>query len=242
NMSLLSLFNIYVSARPGASKGVLKRSHLQNSSTSWIGEPGGLGRSESARNILGNEKLRLDLESEKKRSHALEENMKGHEGRFSVHIHASREKPVHSSRYFLNREIRSGKMDWGKFSMVDAEKQLLANALKDPDNCHFVLLSDSFEEPGPHGRKNFQERNESFTVCAFPARTNSWIPERLVPGDTNPGRLVARDKLKGKARRGFFPGRDTPATLPGPHSFSQTMKCHGGGFSRATCRPGLCCY
>ncbi|GKE60756.1 hypothetical protein Tco_1511123, partial [Tanacetum coccineum] len=29
-------------ARPGASKGVLKRSHLQNSSTSWIGEPGGL--------------------------------------------------------------------------------------------------------------------------------------------------------------------------------------------------------
>lgn len=26
--------------------------------------------------------------------------------------------------------------------MVDAEKRLLANALKDPDNQHFVLLSD----------------------------------------------------------------------------------------------------
>ncbi|GJR25521.1 hypothetical protein Tco_1101753 [Tanacetum coccineum] len=72
--------------------------------------------------------------------------------------------------------------------------------------------------------------------------TNSWFPGRLVRGDTNPGRLVARDRLKGKARRGFFPGRETPATLSGPHSFSQTMKCHSGGFSRATCRPGLYCY
>ncbi|GJU60055.1 hypothetical protein Tco_1237821 [Tanacetum coccineum] len=34
------------------------------------------GRSASTRNILGNEKLRLDLESEKERSQALEENMK----------------------------------------------------------------------------------------------------------------------------------------------------------------------
>lgn len=31
---------------------------------------------------------------------------------------------------------------WGKISMVDAEKRLLANALKDTDNQHFVLLSD----------------------------------------------------------------------------------------------------
>ncbi|GKE77661.1 hypothetical protein Tco_1543781 [Tanacetum coccineum] len=33
------------------------------------------GRYASTRNILGNEKLRLDLESEKERSQALEENM-----------------------------------------------------------------------------------------------------------------------------------------------------------------------
>lgn len=105
----------------------------------------------------------------------------GHDGRFSVYIHASREKPVHSSRYFINREIRSGKVDWGKISMVDAEKRLLANALKDPDNRHFVLLSDScvplrdfdyvynylmytnvsfidsFEDPGPHGSGRYSE-------------------------------------------------------------------------------------
>lgn len=33
---------------------------------------------------------------------------------------------------------------WGKASMVDAEKRLLANALEDPDNEHFVLLSDRY--------------------------------------------------------------------------------------------------
>jgi len=31
---------------------------------------------------------------------------------------------------------------WGKISMVDADRRLLANALEDPDNQHFVLLSD----------------------------------------------------------------------------------------------------
>nr|GEW03712.1 zinc finger, BED-type, phospholipase-like, homeodomain-like protein [Tanacetum cinerariifolium] len=35
--------------------------------------------------------------------------------------------------------------------------------------------------------------------------TNSRLPGRLVAGDTNPGRHVARDKLKGKARHGYFP-------------------------------------
>lgn len=105
----------------------------------------------------------------------------GHEGRFSVYIHASKEKPVHTSRYFLNREIRSDKVVWGKISMVDAERRLLVNALKDPDNQQFVLLSDScvplrdfdyvfnylmftnvsfidkFKDPGPHGSGRYTE-------------------------------------------------------------------------------------
>ncbi|XP_047962321.1 glycosyltransferase BC10-like [Salvia hispanica] len=99
----------------------------------------------------------------------------GNEGRFSVYVHASKDKPVHFSRYFVNREIRSDTVEWGKISMVDAERRLLANALKDPDNQQFVLLSDSciplrsfdfvydylmqtnvsfvdcYEDPGPHG-------------------------------------------------------------------------------------------
>lgn len=34
----------------------------------------------------------------------------GHEGKFSVYVHASKDKPVHFSRYFVNREIRSDKV------------------------------------------------------------------------------------------------------------------------------------
>lgn len=35
----------------------------------------------------------------------------GHEGRFSVYVHASKQKPVHFSRYFVDREIRSDKVN-----------------------------------------------------------------------------------------------------------------------------------
>ncbi|KAM7481326.1 hypothetical protein LguiB_005909 [Lonicera macranthoides] len=105
----------------------------------------------------------------------------GHDGRFSVYVHASKEKPVHTSRHFINSDIRSDKVVWGKISMVDAERRLLANALKDPNNQHFVLLSDScvplrdfdyvynylmftnvsfvdkFKDPGPHGSGRYSE-------------------------------------------------------------------------------------
>ncbi|KAJ4958351.1 hypothetical protein NE237_025462 [Protea cynaroides] len=105
----------------------------------------------------------------------------GHEDRFTVYVHASREKPVHVSRYFVDSDIRSDKVAWGKISMVDAERRLLANALQDPDNQQFVLLSDScvplhnfdyvynylmdtnisfidcFDDPGPHGTGRYSE-------------------------------------------------------------------------------------
>ncbi|KAH9623859.1 hypothetical protein KSS87_006445 [Heliosperma pusillum] len=103
----------------------------------------------------------------------------GHEGKFSVYVHASQRKPVHQSNYFINRDIRSDKVVWGQVSMIDAERRLLGNALNDPDNHHFVLLSDScvplhkfeyvynylmysnlsyidsFVDPGPHGNDRF---------------------------------------------------------------------------------------
>ncbi|OIW19408.1 hypothetical protein TanjilG_09428 [Lupinus angustifolius] len=106
----------------------------------------------------------------------------GHEGKFSVYVHASKTKPVHLSRYFLNRDIRSNEVVWGKTSMVDAERRLLTNALQDLDNQQFVLLSEScvplynfdyiynylintnisfvdcFKDPGPHGNGRYSER------------------------------------------------------------------------------------
>ncbi|XP_068637007.1 glycosyltransferase BC10-like [Aristolochia californica] len=105
----------------------------------------------------------------------------GHEDRFSIYIHASREKPRHTSPLFVGREIHSEKVVWGTNSMVDAEKRLLASALQNADNQHFVLLSDSciplhnfdyvynylmdtnisfvdcFEDPGPHGTGRYIE-------------------------------------------------------------------------------------
>ncbi|WCJ30533.1 Core-2/I-branching beta-1 6-N-acetylglucosaminyltransferase family protein [Euphorbia peplus] len=67
----------------------------------------------------------------------------GHEGKFTIYVHSSRETPVHVSSYFSGRNIPSKTVEWGKVSMVDAEKRLLSHALLDTDNQHFVLLSDS---------------------------------------------------------------------------------------------------
>ncbi|KAG8656753.1 hypothetical protein MANES_03G002800v8 [Manihot esculenta] len=68
---------------------------------------------------------------------------KGHDDRFTVYVHASRETAAHVSRFFIGRDIHSEKVEWGKISMVAAEKRLLARALLDPDNQQFVLLSES---------------------------------------------------------------------------------------------------
>ncbi|GAB2215722.1 hypothetical protein Droror1_Dr00020118 [Drosera rotundifolia] len=105
----------------------------------------------------------------------------GNEDRFSVYVHASRKKYGHASPYFFGRDIRSDEVGWGKISMVDVEKRMLANALRDPDNQHFVLLSDScvplhnfdfvynylmftnvsfidcFVDPGPHGTGRYSD-------------------------------------------------------------------------------------
>lgn len=99
----------------------------------------------------------------------------GHESLFSIYVHASKRNAVHKSPLFVNSDIHSDKVAWGTISMVNAERRLLANAFQDPDNQHFVLLSDSciplhnfdyvykylmetnisfvdcFEDPGPHG-------------------------------------------------------------------------------------------
>ncbi|CAN8273340.1 unnamed protein product [Cochlearia groenlandica] len=107
--------------------------------------------------------------------------LRGHENKYSIYVHASKKIPVHTSNYFVGRDIHSHKVAWGQISMVDAERRLLAHALIDPDNQHFVLLSDScvplfdfnyvynhlifanlsfidcFEDPGPHGSGRYSQ-------------------------------------------------------------------------------------
>ncbi|KAK1439089.1 hypothetical protein QVD17_04904 [Tagetes erecta] len=70
---------------------------------------------------------------------------KGHEGLFSiyVHPHPSYNDTIPEDSVFYGTRITSQPVYWGDISMVDAERRLLANALLDPSNQRFVLLSDS---------------------------------------------------------------------------------------------------
>ncbi|KAK4412581.1 hypothetical protein Salat_2905200 [Sesamum alatum] len=108
---------------------------------------------------------------------------KGHEGRYSIYVHSlpSFEADFPSSSVFYKRQIPSQVSEWGKMSMVDAERRLLANALLDISNEWFVLLSESciplynfsmvhnyitrskysfmgaFDDPGPYGRGRYND-------------------------------------------------------------------------------------
>ncbi|XP_070666838.1 glycosyltransferase BC10-like [Malus domestica] len=70
----------------------------------------------------------------------------GHQGLYSIYVHSSpsynhslyTETPV-----FGGRRIPSQGVEWGKVSLIAAERLLLANALLDVSNQRFVLLSES---------------------------------------------------------------------------------------------------
>ncbi|KAL0350315.1 UNVERIFIED_CONTAM: Glycosyltransferase BC10 [Sesamum radiatum] len=70
---------------------------------------------------------------------------KGHEGMYSVYVHShpSYNYSVPPDSAFYGRRIPSQPVYWGTMSMIDAERRLLGNALLDPSNQRFVLLSDS---------------------------------------------------------------------------------------------------
>ncbi|XP_065866997.1 glycosyltransferase BC10 [Euphorbia lathyris] len=113
---------------------------------------------------------------------------KGHEGLYSIYLHSF---PPYvgnftASSVFYKRQIPSQLVEWGRMSMCDGERRLLANALLDISNEWFILLSEaciplqnfsiiyryisrsrqsfmgSFDEPGPfgRGRYNFQMQPE----------------------------------------------------------------------------------
>nr|XP_043625915.1 glycosyltransferase BC10-like [Erigeron canadensis] len=74
-----------------------------------------------------------------------EKFFKGNEGLFSIYLHTSPDfvyEPP-SSSVFYKRSIPSKPVQWGKPSMIDAERRLLANALLDFSNQRFILLSET---------------------------------------------------------------------------------------------------
>ncbi|KAL7164535.1 hypothetical protein ACSBR2_040439 [Camellia fascicularis] len=108
---------------------------------------------------------------------------KGHQGLYSIYIHSlpSYQVEFSSSSVFYKRQIPSQVSEWGKMSMCDAERRLVANALLDITNEWFVLLSESciplynfsvtyhyimkskhsfvgaFDDPGPFGRGRYNQ-------------------------------------------------------------------------------------
>ncbi|KAM3699564.1 hypothetical protein ACJW31_05G034600 [Castanea mollissima] len=109
---------------------------------------------------------------------------KGHKGLYSIYVHAM---PSYDANYppssvFYRRQIPSQVTEWGRMTMCDAERRLLANALLDSSNEWFILLSEaciplhnfsivysyisrskhsfmgSFDELGPYGRGRYNEK------------------------------------------------------------------------------------
>ncbi|KAK4759670.1 hypothetical protein SAY87_022801 [Trapa incisa] len=68
-----------------------------------------------------------------------------HRGLYSIywHAHPSYRDSMPVDSVFYGTRIPSQKVQWGTSSMMDAERRLLANALLDPTNQRFVLLSES---------------------------------------------------------------------------------------------------
>ncbi|KAL8469088.1 hypothetical protein ACS0TY_032069 [Phlomoides rotata] len=67
---------------------------------------------------------------------------------FSIYIHSEPgfvfDKSTTRSTLFLGRQLRNSiKVAWGESSMIEAERLLFEEALQDPANQRFVLLSDS---------------------------------------------------------------------------------------------------
>ncbi|XP_007024391.2 PREDICTED: uncharacterized protein LOC18596075 isoform X1 [Theobroma cacao] len=126
---------------------------------------------------------------------------KGHEGRFSIYVHAL---PSYVAGYppssaFYRRQIPSQMVEWGKMSMCEAERRLIANALLDISNEWFILLSESciplhnfsiiyryisrsrhsfmgsFDEAGPYGRGRYNPRMEPEVTLSQWRKGSQWF-------------------------------------------------------------------
>ncbi|KAF2321222.1 hypothetical protein GH714_035702 [Hevea brasiliensis] len=73
-----------------------------------------------------------------------EKFFKGHEGLYSIYSSSpSFNDTFPESSVFHERRIPSKPVEWGRASMIDAERRLLANALLDLSNERFVLVSET---------------------------------------------------------------------------------------------------
>lgn len=110
-----------------------------------------------------------------------EKFFKGNEKFYTIYVHSlpSYQPGFQPTSVFYGRQVPSQFVEWGRMSMCDAERRLLANALLDISNEWFVLLSEAciplqnfgityryisrsrysfmgaFDEDGPFGRGRY---------------------------------------------------------------------------------------
>ncbi|CAI9096154.1 OLC1v1032237C1 [Oldenlandia corymbosa var. corymbosa] len=126
---------------------------------------------------------------------------KGHQKYFSIYLHTSPEfnKEPPETSVFYKRRIPSKDVQWGKPTMIDAERRLLANALLDFCNERFILLSESciplfnfstiynylikssssylgcFDDPRPVGRGRYKKRMSPTITLSEWRKGSQWF-------------------------------------------------------------------
>ncbi|KDP40817.1 hypothetical protein JCGZ_24816 [Jatropha curcas] len=130
-----------------------------------------------------------------------EKFFKGHEGLYSIYIHSlpSYVGNFTPSSVFYKRQIPSQVVEWGRMSMCDAERRLLANAMLDISNEWFILLSEaciplhnfsifyryisrsrhsfmgSFDELGPYGRGRYNSNMQPEVTLEQWRKGSQWF-------------------------------------------------------------------
>ncbi|CAN0881741.1 Glycosyltransferase BC10 [Linum grandiflorum] len=120
---------------------------------------------------------------------------------YSIYVHALPHyvSNFSSSSVFYNRQIPSQTVEWGKMSMCEAERRLLANALLDISNEWFVLVSEAciplhnfsiiyryisrsrysfmgaFDEQGPYGRGRYNENMQPEVTLEQWRKGSQWF-------------------------------------------------------------------
>ncbi|KAF5197050.1 Serine/threonine-protein phosphatase 2A regulatory subunit A gamma isoform [Thalictrum thalictroides] len=130
-----------------------------------------------------------------------EKFFKGHQHLYSIYVHPnpSFNGTLASSPIFQDRRIPSEEVQWGTFSMLEAERRLLANALLDFSNQRFILLSESciplfnfstvysylmnssksfvevYDLPGPVGRGRYNPRMKPYVQIQQWRKGSQWF-------------------------------------------------------------------
>ncbi|XP_019095231.1 PREDICTED: uncharacterized protein LOC109130235 [Camelina sativa] len=159
---------------------------------------------------------------------------KGHEGFYSIYVHTSpefTEEPPESSVFYKKR-IPSKAVEWGRSSMMDAEKRLLSHAYLEPSNARFVLLSEtciplfnfttvytyltrstrsflgSFDDPRPMGRGRYTPKMLPHVSLSDWRKGNQWFEV---------SRRVAAEIVSDRRYYGVFKDHCRPPCYIGEH-------------------------